>query len=347
MQHIHSVDLRSDTVSKPSPEMLNYMNSIDQTLIGDDVFGEDQVVNELQNYAANLFGMEASLFCPSGTMTNQIAIHLHSGPGTEVICHEQSHIFLYEGGGIAANTGASCMLQYGKNGTFIAEDVEAAIRKNDVHFPKTKLVCIENTVNRGGGGCWDMNELKKIAKVCTDNQLAFHLDGARIFNALVAKNEQALSYGELFDSISICLSKGLGAPVGSLIIGNKEFINNAKRIRKRWGGGMRQAGYMAAAGLYALKNNINRLETDHQRAKTIEKQLQKLPGLKEILPVETNIVIFEMQNFDWVQKLLTHFQNNHIKANHIGNNRIRFVMHLNHTNEAITRVCEALSKFSD
>ena len=341
-----TIDLRSDTVSKPSAEMLDFMQNIDLSLIGDDVFGEDQMVNELQTTAAQLFGMEAALFCPSGTMTNQIAIHLHTGPGTEVICHEQSHIFLYEGGGIAANSGASCHLQKGLNGTFTAEAVEAAIRKDDVHFPKTKLVCIENTTNRGGGACWDMNELKKIASVCENNKLAFHLDGARIFNALIAKNENALAYGKLFDSISICLSKGLGAPVGSLIIGNKEFIDNAKRIRKRWGGGMRQAGYMAAAGLFALKNNINRLEKDHHSAKQIEKQLCQLKGMKEILPVETNIIIFEMADFNMVQKLIAHLSLHQIRANHIGNNRIRFVVHLNHSNEDIARVCEVLSKFS-
>ncbi len=343
---MHTIDLRSDTVSKPSPDMLAYMQSIDQSLIGDDVFGEDQLVNELQTTAAKLFGMEAALFCPSGTMTNQIAIHLHTGPGTEVICHEQSHVFLYEGGGIAANSGASCLLQYGNNGVFSAAAVEAAIRKDDVHFPRTKLVCIENTVNRGGGACWDFNEIEKIAKVCQNNQLAFHLDGARIFNALIAKNENALQYGNQFDSISICLSKGLGAPIGSLLLGNQAFIYNAKRIRKRWGGGMRQAGYMAAAGLFALNNNIKRLEIDHLRAKQIEKQLTHIGGLKEILPVETNIVIFEMLNLGLVQKLINHLQLHQIKANHIGNNRIRFVLHLNQSNEDIARVCEVLSHFS-
>lgn len=339
------LDLRSDTVSKPSPEMLDFMYSLDQTKIGDDVFGEDQYVNELQQYAASLFGMEAALFCPSGTMTNQIAIHLHTGPGTEVICHEQSHVFLYEGGGIAANSGASCMLQYGNNGTFTAAAVETAIRKDDVHFPKSKLVCIENTVNRGGGACWDLQEIKKIASVCSANQLAFHLDGARIFNALVYKNEQAIEYGKLFDSISICLSKGLGAPVGSLLLGSNPFINQAKRIRKRWGGGMRQAGYMAATGLFALKNNLERLKIDHARAKEIELELVHLTGLKEILPVETNIIIFEMENFERVEAFLAHLKMKQIRANAIGNNRIRFVMHLNLSNQDVAKICEAIQTF--
>jgi threonine aldolase len=342
---MNTIDLRSDTVSKPSPEMLDFMKSIDENLVGDDVFGEDQYVNELQTYAAQMFGMEDALFCPSGTMTNQIAIHLHTGPGTEVICHEQSHVFLYEGGGIAANSGASCLLQYGNNGKFSAEDVVSAIRKEDVHFPRTKLVCIENTVNRGGGGCWDMQEIEKIAAVCQSNNLAFHLDGARIFNALVQKNESPLQYGKLFDSISICLSKGLGAPVGSLLIGKKDFIYNARRIRKRWGGGMRQAGYMAAAGLYAFQNNIDRLKIDHERALRISHELQSLKGLKEILPVETNIIIFELANFEWVQQFLEHLKINQIKANHIGNNRIRFVLHLNQTNHDIARVCEVIQSF--
>jgi threonine aldolase len=342
---MQTIDLRSDTVSKPTPEMSDYIRSIDEDLVGDDVFGEDQYVNELQTYAAQLFGMEAALYCPSGTMTNQIAIHLHTGPGTEVICHEQSHVFLYEGGGIAANSGASSLLQYGNNGQFSAEAVLKAIRKEDVHFPRTKLVCIENTVNRGGGACWDMLEIENISTVCQSNQLAFHLDGARIFNAMVHKNESPLQYGKLFDSISICLSKGLGAPVGSLLLGKHDFIYNARRIRKRWGGGMRQAGYMAAAGLFALKNNIIRLKIDHERALLIANTLKSVRGLKAILPVETNIIIFEMENFDQVQSVLAHLKNNGIKANHIGDNRIRFVLHINLSDQDITRVCEVLTAF--
>lgn len=321
------IDLRSDTITKPTAEMLNAMM---YAKVGDDVFGEDPTVNELQNYAANLFGMEAALFCASGTQTNQIAIKLHTQPGDEVICDKLSHIYLYEGGGIASNSGASVRLIEGNLGRFTASQVIENINdKNNIHFPLSKLVSIENTVNKGGGSCWEMEEMVKIKKVCVENNMALHLDGARLFNAIVEKNEDTKTYGQLFDTISICLSKGLGAPIGSLLLGSNEHILKAKRIRKAMGGGMRQAGFIAAAGLYALENNIPRLKIDHERAKILASVLQNSRYVESIYPVETNIVIFKVnQNQLSIEKLLHELNNHQIKAVSMGNNLIRFVLHL-------------------
>ena len=220
----------------------------------------------LEEHAARLFGMEKSLFCPSGTMTNQIAIKCHTHPGDEVICDELSHVYQYEGGGIASNSGASVKLLQGDRGRITADLVEQNIQPDDVHRPVSSLVVVENTSNRGGGSCYDFSALQEIGKVCKEKNLAFHIDGARLFNALVAKKESPLQYGKLFDSISICLSKGLGAPVGSLLLGNQVFIKKARRVRKVFGGGMRQAGSLAAAGLFAMDNHVERLQTDHDHA---------------------------------------------------------------------------------
>lgn len=320
------IDLRSDTVTTPSPAMLDAMM---HAQVGDDVFGEDPTVNELQQYAAELFGMEAALFCSSGTMTNQIAIKLHTQAGNEVICDKLAHVYLYEGGGIAFNSACSVKLLEGNLGRFTAEQVAENINDaHNIHFPISKLVCIENTVNKGGGACWDLNEIKKIKALCTAKGLALHLDGARLFNALVAKGETAKQYGELFDTISICLSKGLGAPVGSLLLGSKAHITQATRLRKVMGGGMRQAGFLAAAGLYALQNNITRLATDHQRALLIAKEIAQA-GLSEyILPVETNIVIFKLAAHINIENFTQQLQANGIKAVTMGNRLFRFVLHL-------------------
>lgn len=324
------IDLRSDTVTKPSPEMLNAMM---EAKVGDDVFGEDPTINELQNFAANMFGMEAALFCASGTMTNQIAIKLHTQPSDEVICDKLSHVYLYEGGGIGYNSGCSTRLLEGNYGRFTAEQVQDNINdKNNIHFPISKLVCIENTVNKGGGVCWEIDEMIKIKAVCENNEMALHLDGARLFNALVAKNQSALKYGQLFDTISICLSKGLGAPVGSLLLGSKKNIAKATRIRKVMGGGMRQAGFIAAAGLYALQNNIERLTIDHDRAKILASILQTCYFVESIYPVETNIVIFKINTNELITSHFIEFlRNNDINAVSMGNNLIRFVLHLNIT----------------
>jgi len=322
------IDLRSDTVTKPTKTMLEAMM---EAKVGDDVFGEDPTVNELENFAAEMFGMEAALFCSSGTQTNQIAIKLHTQPGDEVICDKLSHVYLYEGGGIASNSGASVRLIEGNLGRFTASQVAENINdKNNIHFPISKLVCVENTVNKGGGACWDLNELHKIKSVCTENNMGFHLDGARLFNAIIANNENPKTYGNLFDTISICLSKGLGAPIGSLLLGSKNNILKATRIRKAMGGGMRQAGFIAAAGLYALKNNITRLSIDNERAKIIANVLQQKKFVESVYPTETNIVIFKVnQNQLNIEKLLHELNNNNIKAVSMGNNLIRFVLHLN------------------
>lgn len=324
------IDLRSDTVTKPSPQMLQAMI---EAQVGDDVFGEDPTVNELQNFAADMFGMEAALYCSSGTMTNQIAIKLHTQPGDEVICDKLSHIYLYEGGGIASNSGASVRLLDGNLGRFTAEQVLENINdKNNIHFPISSLVSIENTVNKGGGACWEIDEIIKIKAVCQNNNMALHLDGARLFNALVAKNQSPKKYGQLFDTISICLSKGLGAPVGSLLLGSKEHIAKATRIRKAMGGGMRQAGFIAAAGIYALQNNLERLKTDHERAKSLASVLQNSSFVESIYPVETNIVIFKVNTkIMSTTQLIDNLKENGINAVSMGNNLVRFVLHLNIT----------------
>jgi len=323
------IDLRSDTVSKPTREMLEAMMSAE---VGDDVFGDDPTVILLESKAAAMFGMEAALFCPSGTMTNQLAIRSHCAPGSEVICDQLSHIYLYEGGGIALNAFSSVRLLNGDRGRLTAQQVENAINNpNDVHQPLTRLVSLENTVNKGGGCIYDFNEIVKIKEVCKKNNLKLHLDGARLFNALVETAVTPVKYGETFDSISICLSKGLGCPVGSLLIGDKDLISKSRRFRKVMGGGWRQAGYLAAAGIYALDNNIERLKDDHIRAKAIGKMLEEKSFIKHIYPIETNIVIAELpENFpaaDFV-KLLA---DKNVLCVSMGKHLIRFVTHISFT----------------
>jgi threonine aldolase len=321
-----TIDLRSDTVTRPTPPMLKAMMAAS---VGDDVFGEDETVNELQRRAASLFGMEAALFCPSGTMTNQIAVKLHTQPGDEVICHELSHIYLYEGGGVAYNSGASVRLLQGDNGRFTADQVRGNInRREDSHFPYTRLVSVENTVNKGGGCCWPFEELERIRAVCVESGLALHLDGARLFNALAARGRSPRDYGAVFDTISICLSKGLGAPAGSLLLGSKAHIGKAHRIRKVLGGGMRQAGYLAAAGLYALDHHVERLGHDHRKATALGTELGRRPYVAAVLPVETNIVIFQLRDSVNPERFLEHLAGRDIKALAIGKQTIRFVFHL-------------------
>src|SRR6478752_5169970 len=259
-------DLRSDTFTKPTEAMLYVMF---KAPVGDDVFGEDPTVNRLEAMTAEMFGMEAAIFCPSGTMTNQIAIKCHTRPGDEVICDKVSHVYIYEGGGIAVNSNCQVKPIDGDRGMIRADQVIEAINPDDVHKPRTRLVSLENTANRGGGSCYNFSEFQKIKEVCLNNDLSLHLDGARLWNALVAKNETPKQYGEVFDSISVCLSKGMGAPVGSLLLGKHDYIKQARRARKVFGGGMRQAGYLAAAGIYALEHNIERLAEDHEHAREI------------------------------------------------------------------------------
>lgn len=319
------IDYRSDTVTRPTQLMREAMM---QAKIGDDVFGEDPSVNELESLSASLFGMESALFCPSGTMSNQIAIKCHTQPGDEVICDILSHIYLYEGGGIAANSGSSVRLLNGDRGRVTAEMVKNAINPDDIHKPKTSLVSLENTANRGGGSCYDFSDIQAIREVCTTNGLGLHLDGARLFNAIVAKQETFQQYGSIFDSISICLSKGLGAPVGSVLIGKSSLIKKAKRVRKLFGGGMRQAGFLAAAGIYALNHHIDRLTEDHQHAKLIESVLLKKDFVGTILPVETNILIFEVKGKYTAPQLSEILKEQGILAIAISPTQIRFVLHL-------------------
>lgn len=334
------IDVRSDTVTRPTAAMLAAMLEAD---VGDDVYGEDETVNALQRRAASLFGKEAALFCPTGTMTNQIGLKVHLRPGDEVICDALAHIYLYEGGGIAANSGASVRLLRGQNGRFTAEDVLANInRRDDAHLPWTRVVAIENTVNKGGGCCWDLSEIEKIRAVCDQHDLALHLDGARLFNALVARNESPREYGRLFDTISICLSKGLGAPAGSLLLGSQADIARAHRHRKMMGGGMRQAGYLAAAGLFALDNNVQRLHEDHARARLLEAELRTLPYVESVLPVETNIVIFNLVPSLTPEIFLQRLLSQQVRAVSMGQQTIRFVFHLDVTDAQIDALISVL-----
>ncbi|MGQ0739887.1 MAG: threonine aldolase family protein [Bacteroidota bacterium] len=331
------IDFRSDTVTKPIPAMLETMM---KAPVGDDVFGEDPSINELESMTATMFGMEAALFCPSGTMTNQIAIKCHTQPGDEVICDESSHIYQYEGGGIAFNSGASVKLLQGDLGRINAEQVAAAIQPDDPHRPHTSLVSLENTSNRGGGSCYDFNEIKKIQSLCKEKGLAFHLDGARLWNALVAKGETAKQYGEAFDSISVCLSKSLGCPVGSLLIGKNNFIKRARRVRKVFGGGMRQAGFIAAAGIYALQNNIDRLSEDHTHAKQIADAIAKKDFVQLVLPVETNIIIFEMKEDGSAPELVAKLKKQDILGYAISPVRIRLVLHSDISKEMVAKTIQ-------
>lgn len=336
------INLLSDTVTRPTPGMLEAMVHAE---VGDDVFGADPTVNALQEKLAALFGREAALFFPSGTMANQVAIKIHTQPGEQVICHEWAHIFNYEGGGPAFNSGVSCNLIPGNNGRFTAKDVlERISDREDIHQAVTRLVCVENTANKGGGACWDIEEIKKIHEVCKKNDLAFHLDGARLFNALVAKNEQPQQYGALFDTISICLSKGLGCPVGSLLVGDKEHIKKALRYRKILGGGMRQSGYLAAAGIYALDHHVERLSKDHENAKKIGKVLDAAPYIKKVEPIATNIIIFythdDIDDAEFTKKLAK----KGVLITGMGNGKLRMVFHLDITDGMIGKLIEILSE---
>ncbi|MEO6719365.1 MAG: low-specificity L-threonine aldolase [Ferruginibacter sp.] len=330
-----TIDLRSDTFTKPSPGMLEAMYTAQ---VGDDVFGEDPTVNKLEAIAAEMFGMEAAIFCPSGTMTNQIAIKCHTQSGEEVICDRLSHVYIYEGGGIAFNSGCQVKPIEGFRGMITAEQVLQAINPEDVHKAKTSLVSLENTANRGGGSVYEMADIEDIKFVCLENNLKLHLDGARLFNALVAIGQTPLQFGELFDSISICLSKGLGAPVGSLLLGKADLIKKARRVRKVFGGGMRQAGFLAAAGIYALENNIDRLEEDHMHAKQIAEELLKKEFIGKIMPVETNILIFEVIKPYTAKSLAEIFAQNEILVIAISSTQIRMVTHLDITNEMLKKV---------
>jgi threonine aldolase len=336
------INLVSDTVTRPSVEMLNVMFN---AKVGDDVYKQDPTVNELEETLADLFGMEAALFFPSGTMANQTAIKLHTNPGEQVICDKYSHIYHYEGGGASFNSGVSCCLVDGKRGMITADFVKNAINDPEFyHAPLTSLVSIENTTNKGGGACYDIETLQAIKQVCVQHNLKYHLDGARLWNALVAKKQHPKQFGELFDTISVCLSKGLGAPIGSVLLGSKADMKRALRIRKIFGGGMRQSGYLAAAGLYALQNNINRLEIDHRRAKELGNLLEKMPWVANVEPVETNILIFGLQQSVDEKLFMEKLKQKGILISSMGHGKLRIVTHLDYKEVMHEYVMEVFSK---
>jgi threonine aldolase len=336
------VDLRSDTLTKPTPGMMEAMMAAQ---VGDDVFGEDPSINALQEKMAAMFGMEAALFVPSGTMANQIAIKVHTQPGDEVICDQLSHIYNYEGGGIAFNSGASVRLLQGERGVFSAKQVKDAILGPESYYAHSSLVVIENTVNKGGGSIWTLDKIKSIRELCLQNKLKLHLDGARLFNALVESGESTLDYGKTFDSISICLSKGLGTPVGSVLIGTKEDIHKAHRYRKVMGGGMRQAGFLAAAGIYALDHHIDRLKIDHENARKIAEKLRTISIIEEVLPVESNILIFRLKDENTAGAFLKTLNENGILAAPFGPTNIRFVTHLDISEQHMDYLLHFLENF--
>lgn len=336
------INLISDTVTKPSLEMLQQMFKAE---VGDDVYKQDPTVNELEETVAELFGMEAALFFPSGTMANQTAIKLHTNPGEQVICDKYSHIYHYEGGGASFNSGVSCCLVDGNRGMITADLVRDAINDPEFyHAPLTSLVSIENTTNKGGGACYEIDELQKIKQVCIENNLKYHLDGARLWNALIAKKQHPKQFGALFDTISVCLSKGLGAPVGSVLLGSKADMKRALRIRKIFGGGMRQAGYLAAAGMYALQNNVSRLEEDHKRAKELGLVLRQLPWVEKVEPVETNILIFSVKKPLDDKIIIEKLKQKNIFISSMGHGKLRIVTHLDYKQVMHTYVLEVLSK---
>ena len=337
------INLISDTITKPTHEMLQYMFNAQ---VGDDVYKQDPTVIELEARVAEFFGMEAGLFFPSGTMANQTAIKLHTQPGEQLIADKYAHVYHYEGGGVSFNSGVSCCLLDGDRGMINAAQVAAAINDPEFyHSPLTSLVCVENTTNKGGGACYELEDLREIKKVCEANNLKFHLDGARIWNALVAKRQNPKEFGAIFDTISVCLSKGLGAPIGSILLGSKADICRALRIRKILGGGMRQVGYLAAAGLYALAHNIERLAEDHRRAKEIAAVLSTKPWIAAIEPVETNILIFSLAEGYSDQLLIEKLKQKNILISALGHNKLRIVTHLDYKEVMHTYVIDTLQKF--
>lgn len=335
------IDLRSDTVTRPTKGMLDAMFNAE---VGDDVFGEDPTVIKLEEKTAKMFGHEAGLFCPSGTMTNQIAIKVHTQPGDEVLCDVSAHIYNFEGGGISFNSGVQAKLLQGERGRISAQQVRDSVNPSFDWLTRTSLVSVENTANRAGGSYYTLQQMKELSTTCRELGLKYHLDGARIFNALAETGDSAADVGKQFDSVSVCLSKGLGTPAGSVLVGSKDLIRNARRIRKVFGGGMRQAGFLAAAGIYALDNNVTRLKEDHSRAKKLGEVLSSLSYVDHVVPVETNIVIFtlndKMKGEDFVQKLAAE----NIKIVAFGKQTIRIVTHLDFTDEMMEKVVEVLRK---
>ncbi len=320
-----AIDLRSDTITKPTPAMLEAMVNAE---VGDDVYGEDPTINELEDYTAKLLGKEAAVFMPSGTMTNQVGLRVHTEPADEIILESQAHIYYYEGGGPAALSGVMCRLIPGQNGIFTAADLQKALHPANIHFPKTKLVCLENTHNRGGGTIYPLSTVREIGQICREQALKLHLDGARLWNACVATGVSEAEYAEPFDTVSVCFSKGLGAPVGSALVGSKASIARARRFRKMFGGGMRQAGFIAAGALYALKHHRQRLAEDHENAKILATGLKDIAGIKiDPATVQTNIVIFETENIS-APLLAAKLQEKGVSLLAMGENKLRAVTSL-------------------
>ncbi len=338
------IDLRSDTVTNPTPGMLEAMQN---AKLGDDVYAEDPTVNTLQARLAKMFGKDKALFFPTGTMANQAAIKLHTQPGEQVICDKYAHIYNYEGGGASFNSGVSCKLVDGHRGMMSAQQVMEAINPPDFyHSPLTTLVALENTTNKGGGACWDFQEIKQIKSVCETHNLGLHLDGARLWNALENTNESPTEYGAVFDTISVCLSKGLGCPVGSVLIGNEDIMEKALRVRKMLGGGMRQVGVLAAAGLYALDHHRTRLANDHSKAKAIGKVLQNMDYVAELQPIETNIVIFELAAHIDPEVFIKKLNSKNILISNMGGGKLRMVTHLDYTDDMHEKLLETLVSIS-
>jgi len=339
-----TIDLRSDTVTQPSPGMREAMMNAE---IGDDVFGEDPSVTKLEEKCAALLGMEAAVFCPSGTMTNQIGINILTHPYEEIICYKGAHIYRYEGGGLAGNSQLSTRITEGDRGRLSVEDIETNINNAaDVHQPITSLVALENTVVREAGSYYTLSQIDAISKSVKHHGIKLHMDGARLFNALTETKDRLVDYGKYFDTISICLSKGLGAPVGSVILCKKEVENKARRMRKALGGGMRQAGFLAAAGIYALDNNISRLNDDHRRAKTLGDTLRELSWIRFLMPVDTNILIFTVADSLTPEKVLMKLAENKIKAVKFGAKEIRMVTHLDFDDRMLDKTIEVLKKIN-
>tara|TARA_B110000503_G_scaffold111014_1_gene166117 strand:- start:116 stop:1135 length:1020 start_codon:yes stop_codon:yes gene_type:complete len=336
------IDLRSDTVTKPSKGMMEAMMS---AKLGDDVYAEDPSVNALEARVATMFGKPKALFFPSGTMANQTAIKLHTQPGEQLICDAYSHVYNYEGGGVSFNSGVSCKLVDGHRGMMTADQVRAAINPPDFyHSPLTSLVSLENTTNKGGGACWDYQEILKVRSVCDSHKLGLHLDGARLWNALISKSETPQQYGDVFDTISVCFSKGLGAPVGSVLVGNENLMNKALRIRKMLGGGMRQIGLLAAAASYALDHQYDRLKEDHQKAKEIAEILHQLEAVSSVEPVETNIVIFKLSSNSSQDSFLNNLKSHNVLVSDMGGGKLRMVTHLDYSDAMHIKLLEILSK---
>lgn len=337
------IDLRSDTVTKPTVEM---MEAIMSAKTGDDVFREDPTAKRLEEKMAVLFGMDEALYFPTGSMSNQAAIKLHTQPGEQLICDSWAHIYNYEAGGAAFNSGVSCKLINGNRGMINAKQVESSINPPDFyHSPLTSLVCLENTTNKGGGACYDFDEIVNIKKVCDKHDLGLHLDGARLMNAIVAKKEDPKEYGKIFDSISICLSKGLGAPLGTVLLGNKDLMRNAVRIRKIFGGAMRQIGFMAAAGLYGIEHLVDRMAEDHKKASEIAKVLEQQEYIKRVEKTETNIVIFYLNEIVTEDKYLSDMHKKNIKISNMGQGKLRIVTHYDYTQEMHEIFLEILNTY--